>query len=219
MFVGPADDIARVLQELPRALADTGLSLQPQRHNYGHLAPSRSPIIRYSDVCCGMQEQMKDPKGLVILREALRDDPTDPYPVGTEAFIQDHLRDAVAAVANDLRKLAMFLDKLDGDTGCRMVLPWLSCWRFRRALVLRGQLRCYIPREPFLRFGHGVFLGGFQSELAASFSAWADFKISSALRSCYSYLTIFASVFFIWLLQSPNVPLVFWGFSRQPGAA
>ena len=41
---------------------------------------------------------MKDSRSL-ILGEALGDDPTDPYPVGNETFIQNHLRDVAAAVA------------------------------------------------------------------------------------------------------------------------
>ena len=63
-----------------------------------------------------MQALMKDPRGLIILGEALGEDPTDPYPMGNETFIQDHLRDVTAAVANDLRKIAILPDKLEGDT-------------------------------------------------------------------------------------------------------
>ena len=59
---------------------------------------------------------MKDSRGLIILGEALGEDPTDPYPLGNEAFIQDHLRDVTHAVANDLRKIAVLADKLEGDT-------------------------------------------------------------------------------------------------------
>ena len=42
--------------------------------------------------------------------------PTDPYPMGNEAFIQDHLRDVAAVVTNDLRKIAVLPDKLEGET-------------------------------------------------------------------------------------------------------
>ena len=38
--LGPAVEIAHVLQELPWALANTGLNLQPQKHKYGRRAPS-----------------------------------------------------------------------------------------------------------------------------------------------------------------------------------
>ena len=52
----------------------------------------------------------KDPI-MGISGEALGQDPTDPYPLGNEAFIQDHLRNVTAAVANDLRKIAVLPDK------------------------------------------------------------------------------------------------------------
>ena len=60
---------------------------------------------------------MKDPRGLIILGEALGEDPQDPYPMGNEAFIQDHLRDVTQAVANDLRKIAILPDKFEGGNG------------------------------------------------------------------------------------------------------
>ena len=53
------------------------------------------------------------------LGEALGEDPIDPYPMGNEAFIQDHLRDVTQAVANDLRKIAVLPDKLEGETAGR----------------------------------------------------------------------------------------------------
>ena len=59
---------------------------------------------------------MKDPRGLIILGEALGEDPTDPYPMGNEAFILDHLRDVTKAVASDLDKIAVLPDRLEGDT-------------------------------------------------------------------------------------------------------
>ena len=59
---------------------------------------------------------MKDPRGLVILGEALGEDPTDPYPMGNEAFILDHLRDVTKAVVGDLNKIAVLPDRLEGDT-------------------------------------------------------------------------------------------------------
>ena len=36
--------------------------------------------------------------------------------MGNEAFIQDHLRDVTAAAANDLRKIALLPEILEGDT-------------------------------------------------------------------------------------------------------
>ena len=59
---------------------------------------------------------MKDPQGLIILGETLGENPTDPYSISNQAFIQDHLRHVAAAVANDLRKITVLLDKLEGDT-------------------------------------------------------------------------------------------------------
>ena len=59
---------------------------------------------------------MKEPRGLIILGEALGEDPTDPYPMGNEAFILDHLRDVTQAVVTDLSKIAILPEKLEGDT-------------------------------------------------------------------------------------------------------
>ena len=59
---------------------------------------------------------MKDPRGLIILGEALGEDPTDPYPMGNEAFTLDHLRDVTKAVVSDLNKIAVLPDRLEGDT-------------------------------------------------------------------------------------------------------
>ena len=59
---------------------------------------------------------MKDPRGLIILGEALGEDPTDPYPMGNEAFISDHLRDVTQAVITDLDKIAVLPDRLEGET-------------------------------------------------------------------------------------------------------
>ena len=57
---------------------------------------------------------MKDPRGLIILGEALGEDPTDPYPMGNEAFILDHLRDVTKAVVSDLSKIAVLPDGWKG---------------------------------------------------------------------------------------------------------
>ena len=53
---------------------------------------------------------------MILLSEALGEDPTDPYPMGNEAFILDHLRDVTQAVVNDLSKIAVLPDRLEGDT-------------------------------------------------------------------------------------------------------
>ena len=105
VLVGPADDIAQILQDLPGALAGTGLSLQPPKNTM-----VTKSLLRH------IQAQMKDPRGLIILGEALGEDPTDPYPMGNEAFILDHLRDVTKTVVSDLSKIAVLPDKLEGDT-------------------------------------------------------------------------------------------------------
>ena len=109
ILVGPTDDIADMLQALPRALERTGLSLQPQKTQLW--APQSGQITQQPGLK-HIQAKMKAPRGLIILGE----DPTDPYPLGNEAFIQDHLRDVTNFVANDLRKIAVPPDKLEGDT-------------------------------------------------------------------------------------------------------
>ena len=58
---------------------------------------------------------MKDPRGLIILGEAMGEDPTDPYPMGNEAFITDHLRDVTQTVKSDLDKIAVLPERLQGD--------------------------------------------------------------------------------------------------------
>ena len=113
IIVGPADDIAEILQTLPRAIHDTGLSLQPQKTQLW--APNGDQITQHPHLKT-IQAQMKDPRGLITLGEALSEDPTDPYPMGNEAFIQDHLRDVTAAVVSDLNKIAVLPEKLEGDT-------------------------------------------------------------------------------------------------------
>ena len=88
------------------------LAFNPRKPNFGHRKVIRSPRIPTSN---SRQAQMKDPRGLIVLGEVLGEDPTDPYPMGNEAFIQDRLRDVTKALANDLRKIAILPDKLEGD--------------------------------------------------------------------------------------------------------
>ena len=80
VLVGPADDVAQILQDLPRALEGTGLSLQPQKTQLW--APDGDQILQHPHLK-HIQAQMKDPRGLIILGEALGEDPTDPYPWAT----------------------------------------------------------------------------------------------------------------------------------------
>ena len=69
---------------------------------------------------------MKDPRYLIILGEALEEDPTDPYPLGNEAFTQDRFRNVASAVVNDLRKIAVLPDKLEGDAAGLQVSALIS---------------------------------------------------------------------------------------------
>ena len=109
----PADDVVQILQELPRALEGTGLNLQPQKTQLW--APDGDQILQHPHLK-QIQTQMKDPRGLIILGEALGEDPTDPYPMGNEAFVLDHLRDVTKAVVSDLDKIAVLPDRLEGDS-------------------------------------------------------------------------------------------------------
>ena len=53
--------------------------------------------------------------------------PSDPFPVGEEALIQDHLRGVTEAVAADLRKIAAPPDKLqDGQAGLQVAWALLA---------------------------------------------------------------------------------------------
>ena len=113
VLVGPADDIAEILQTLPRAIRDTGLSLQPQKTQLW--APDGDQIAQNPHLK-RIQTQMKDPRGLIILGEALGEDPTDPYPMGNEAFTLDHLQDVTQAVVTDMSKIAILPEKLEGET-------------------------------------------------------------------------------------------------------
>ena len=127
VLVGPADDIARnSSQHLPQAIRDIPASaFSLRKHNLW--APDGDQITQNPSLKL-MQAQMKDPQGLIILGEALGEDPIDPYPMGTETFIQDHLRDVTQAVTNDLRKIAVLPDKLEGETaGLQVALgPYLQ---------------------------------------------------------------------------------------------
>ena len=111
-MLGPADEVAQVIQDLPRALDGTGLSLQPNKTQLW--APQEEQILNHPHLK-RLRAQMKDPRGLIILGEALGEDPTDPYPMGNEAFISDHLRDVTQAVITDLDKIAVLPDRLAGE--------------------------------------------------------------------------------------------------------
>ena len=58
VLVGPADDVAQILQDLPRALAGTGLSLQPQKTQLW--APDGDQILQHPQLR-QIQSHMKAP--------------------------------------------------------------------------------------------------------------------------------------------------------------
>ena len=100
VLVGPADDIANMIQELPRALTSTGLSLHPQKTQFWATQGDQNhtpPRVENR-----LQSQDERFRGLIILGEALGEDPTDPYLLGNEAFIQDQTRDVADAVTHAL---------------------------------------------------------------------------------------------------------------------
>ena len=60
VLVGPADDVAEILQTLPQAISDAGLSLQPQKTQLW--APDGDQITQNPNLR-NIQAQMKDPPG------------------------------------------------------------------------------------------------------------------------------------------------------------
>ena len=75
----------KLLQDLPRAVEGTGLSLQPQKTQVW--APQEDQIQQHPHLR-RLRDQMKDPRGLIILGEALGEDPTDPYSHGQRSIHQ-----------------------------------------------------------------------------------------------------------------------------------
>ena len=124
VLIGPADDVNNALSQLPTLLRASGLELQPSKTQVW--APRMNNIMRVPALR-RLRGQMTDPRGLVLLGEALGNNPSDPFPVGEEAFIQDHLRGVTEAVAADLRKIAALPDKLDdGQAGLQVAWALLS---------------------------------------------------------------------------------------------
>ena len=111
--------LSNALAQLPALLRASGLELQPPKTQVW--APRMQNLMRVPALR-KLRSQMKDPRGLILLGEAL-----DPFPVGEEAFIQEHLRGVTEAIPADLRKIATLPDKLqDGQAGlhaCRLGPP------------------------------------------------------------------------------------------------
>ena len=124
VLIGPADALNNALAELPALLRASGLELQPTKTQVW--APRIQNLMRVPALR-ELRSQMADPRGLILLGEALGNNPSDPFPVGDEAFIQDHLRGVTEAIAADLRKIAMLPDKLqDGQAGLQVAWALLS---------------------------------------------------------------------------------------------
>ena len=134
VLVGPADDIATVLQELPRALQHTGLCLQPQRTQLW--APQAEQITRHPVLQQMLAKNDGRPRSHHI-GGSLGGRPTDPYPIGNETFMQAHLRDVGAAVANDLRKRAVLPRQSQKRHSCA---PGILVTHLQNAATLRGSL-------------------------------------------------------------------------------
>ena len=121
----PSLRIAKFVQE-PKQVASlplraSGLELQPAKTQVW--APRMHNIMRTP----ALRGLHKDPRGLTPLGEALGNNPSDPFPVGEEAFIQDHLRGVTEAVAADLRKIAALPNKLqDGQAGLQVAWALLA---------------------------------------------------------------------------------------------
>ena len=121
VLIGPADAVNNALARLPTLLRASGLELQPSKTQVW--APRMHNLMRVP----ALRNQMKDLRGLILLGEALGNNPSDPFPVGEEAFIQDHLRGVTEEIAADLRKIATLPDKLqDGQAGLQVAWVLLS---------------------------------------------------------------------------------------------
>ena len=72
----------------------------------------RSERLSHIPLLRELRDKMKDPKGLVILGEALGNNPSDSLAVGNEAFVADRLRGVTDIITADFRKIARLPGKL-----------------------------------------------------------------------------------------------------------
>ena len=103
VLVGSPDDVAAVLQELPRLLAITGLQLQPAKTKVWSPTPgvvSAHPYLR------SLQATMSDIRGLTILGEAVGLEPEDAYPVGEEAYVTEQIQHIADKLCADIESYA-----------------------------------------------------------------------------------------------------------------
>ena len=118
ILTGPAEEVAQVLQQLPQMLAPSGLELQPAKTQVW--AP-HSECLSHIPSLRELRAKMKDPRGLIIVGEAMGHPAIDSFPVGDEAFVADHLRGIAEVIQADLRKIACLPDKLQsGQAGVQV---------------------------------------------------------------------------------------------------
>ena len=120
VLVGSPDDVASVLQELPRLLAITGLQLQPAKTKVWSPTPgvvSAHPYLRH------LQATMSDTRGLTILGEAVGLEPEDAYPVGEEAYVIEQIQHTADKLCADIRKLR-HLPGMCGDDQAGLQIAW-----------------------------------------------------------------------------------------------
>ena len=114
ILTGPAEEITKILQQLPSLLQPSGLELQPAKTQIW--AP-HSECLRRTPLLRDLRNKMKDPRGLIVVGEALGNPATDSFPVGDEAFVADHLRGVADNILADLRKIGCLPDKLQSGQG------------------------------------------------------------------------------------------------------
>ena len=118
ILTGPTEEVAQALQQLPRLLAPSGLELQPAKTQVW--AP-HSECLRHTPFLRDLHANMKDPRGLIIVGEAMGNPAVDSFPVGDEAFVADHLRGVAENIMADLRMIACLPDKLQsGQAGVQV---------------------------------------------------------------------------------------------------
>ena len=118
ILIGPAEEVALTLQRLPKLLMHSGLELQPAKTQ---VWAQHSECLTHIPLLKELRDKMKDPRGLIIVGEALGNSAVDSFPVGDEAFVADHLRGIADIVMADLRKIGCLPDKLQsGQAGVQV---------------------------------------------------------------------------------------------------
>ena len=118
ILTGPAEEVTQVLQQLPKLLVPSGLELQPAKTQVW--AP-HSECFRHTPFLRDLRAKMKDPRGLIIVGEAMGYPAIDSFPVGDEAFVADHLRGVAEVIQADLRKIGCLPGKLQsGQAGVQV---------------------------------------------------------------------------------------------------